>query len=240
MRRKYDLIFSLGGNCSVASNLQQRGLRPFSLPFDWVYFKEKSTLDYLVSGFRTRFSDLMQRENLIEITPSHPEWVDTHKGFLKFLDKETGSRFVNHFTKPLSEDGEYEKVYKKLRRRVDRLFDALESGQRFLLLLATDVNIAEEQLSKLLDSLNELYPGKCFDLEVLRFAEDHYSETRISDHLIVKSIARKFNYYDFIRTNYEWQFLDEVRSNTKPPRRRLAMHILPHLMLEITWNWKHT
>ena len=236
MHRKYDLIFSLGGNCSVASNLQQRGLRPFSLPFDWVYFKERSTLDYLVSGFKTRFSDLMQRENLIEITPSHPEWVDTHKGFLKFLDRQSGYRFVNHFTRPLSEDGEYEKVYKKLRRRVERLFDALEKGRRFLLLLATDVNIAEEQLSRLLETLNEIYPVKHFDLEVLRFDQCHYSEAKPSEHLVVRSIARKFNYYDFIRTNYEWQFLDEVKSNTKPPRHRFALHILPHLRIEITWK----
>lgn len=236
--RKYDLIFSLGGNCSAASNLQRRGLRPFALPFDWVYFKEISTIDYLIDGFRTRFKDLMLKENLVEITPSHPEWVDTHKGFLKYLDTISGYRFVNHFTKPIEEDGEYERVAAKLRQRVNRLFEAIEHGNTFLLLLATDVEVEVSQLSKLLSTLNDLFPNKCFNIEMLCFAKDHYEETNPSEHITVRFIGRKFNYYDFIQTNYEWQFLDEVKSNTRPPRHRFALHILPHLRIEI--NWKRT
>lgn len=234
--RKYDLIFSLGGNCSAASNLAQRRLRPFSLPFDWVYFRDKSTIDYLTNGFRTGFCDLMLKENLVEIRPGHSEWVDNHKGFLKFLDQKSGYRFVNHFRKPLDCDDEYDKVSVIMRRRVDRLFQSVKRGQAFLLLLATDVDVDVGQLMNLIGTLNEVFPGKRFDLEFLKFSSENTEDSHPNDHLTIRNIARNFNHYDFVRTNYEWQFLDDIRSLTKPKRQRISFHLLPDFRVEISWK----
>ncbi len=39
-RKKYDLVCSLGGNCSVAHNLIFRGLRKFALPFEWAFLDD--------------------------------------------------------------------------------------------------------------------------------------------------------------------------------------------------------
>ena len=51
MGNSYDLIFSLGGSCAVAKQMIFKGLRTESLPFDWVFHMENSTLDYLCKGF---------------------------------------------------------------------------------------------------------------------------------------------------------------------------------------------
>ena len=45
-KQEYDLIVSLGGNCMVANNLRYRNMRPFSLPFDWVYMIDEKPLKY--------------------------------------------------------------------------------------------------------------------------------------------------------------------------------------------------
>ena len=39
MKKEYDLICSLGGNCAAAHNLLIRKLRQAAYPFDWIYFK---------------------------------------------------------------------------------------------------------------------------------------------------------------------------------------------------------
>lgn len=36
-KKTYDLIASLGGDCSAASQLRLRGLRHEAYPFDWTY-----------------------------------------------------------------------------------------------------------------------------------------------------------------------------------------------------------
>ena len=44
----YDLVCSLGGNCAAAFQLGFRGLRVFSLPFDWGY------IENIVLPYRSR------------------------------------------------------------------------------------------------------------------------------------------------------------------------------------------
>ena len=40
MDKSYDLIVSLGGNCSVAMQLSWRNKRPFSLALDWTFMPD--------------------------------------------------------------------------------------------------------------------------------------------------------------------------------------------------------
>lgn len=63
-KRQYDLICSLGGNCAAAHNLQYKGLRPFSLPFDWVYMLNEEPLYKLADCFKDDFSRFFLQENL--------------------------------------------------------------------------------------------------------------------------------------------------------------------------------
>ena len=50
-RRHYDLIVSLGANCSAAHNLRYRNMRPFSLPLDWVYIENDKPIKWLINAF---------------------------------------------------------------------------------------------------------------------------------------------------------------------------------------------
>ena len=66
-KQKFDLVFSLGGNCTAAHNLQYRGLRKFSLPFDWTYIVDEKAIYNLAEGFQTDFKYFLLKENLEEL-----------------------------------------------------------------------------------------------------------------------------------------------------------------------------
>lgn len=236
MNKLYDLVFSLGANCSSANNLVRRKLRPFACPFDWVYFMDDSTLRYFASSIRTRFHDLMLKENLVQIEPGHPEWNETHKDFLKYHDLKSGYRFVNHFKAKIDTPGEYDRVYATLRRRIDRLFKTIEKRNEFLLVFATGVQIAPEVLISIQEAFKVEFPGKRFDIEGLQFSAQETKDVVVRDGIIVHNHTREINLYDMLRTNYEWAFLDNVASRLKPRRQRIAFHLLPHLRMEIHWK----
>ena len=97
MSKKYDLICSLGGNCSAAHNLKIRGLRNFSLPFDWCYIKNEKPIEYLTEGFENGFKNFLLKKNLEELKGN--EYNEAHISCAQYKDSYTGYYFVNHFRK---------------------------------------------------------------------------------------------------------------------------------------------
>jgi len=77
MGNEYDLIVSLGANCSAAANMKRRGLRRCSLPFDWLHVAEDGPLPWLAEHLQDGLSGFCLKENLVRITPDHPEWSAT-------------------------------------------------------------------------------------------------------------------------------------------------------------------
>ena len=233
--RKYDLAFSLGGNCSAAHNLLERGLRPFSLPFDWLYVVDERPISYLSEGLSNRFSDLCRKENLRQLLPGSPEYAESHSDRVQYADDRTGYRFVNHFVRTIDSPGEYERVHDMLVRRIDRMYDALHAGNRFLMLLATPVDVSEETLRELLGAFRSTFPDKVFELDYLHFGQDAESVSA-RDGLTVRNVRREQNDYDFLRTNWEWRFLDDIEiqahAEMHPQERRhrkLSFRIWPHV-----------
>jgi hypothetical protein len=136
---KYDVIFSLGGNCCVAHNLRVRGLRQVSLPFDWCYMKTTRPIEYLCEGFKNNFQDFLLKENLVPLTGE--EYNNSHTNKAQYKDIHTGYYWVNHFPlgKDLSES--YVEVYTKIRRRLDRLLSLIENGQHILCLFSPPLHV---------------------------------------------------------------------------------------------------
>ena len=69
MKRKYTHIISLGSFCSVAMELEKKGLRPASYPFDWLIDDE---FDKVLALIENNFKDFldpasMSRENRPEV-----------------------------------------------------------------------------------------------------------------------------------------------------------------------------
>lgn len=205
----YDLIVSLGGNCSAAHNLRFRGLRPCSLPFDWCYLVDDAPIRFWIDEVGCGFPNLLKRENLVEILPGDKEYSPFHADVRQYVDTMSGYRFVNHFHRTIDAPGEYEAVSDAIRRRADRLVSAFEGGGSFLLLLATSVDVSVELLKQLLGTLSARFGKSRFVLRYLHFGTGRDAES-LDGGLVVQDIARGQNDYDFFKTNWEWHFLDDI------------------------------
>lgn len=208
MIRKFDLICSLGGNCSVAHNLEYRGLRKFALPFDWTYFKNEDAIYKLAECFIDGFKNFLLKENLQELKGS--EYNNVHPNKAQYMDCRTGFYWVNHFDNKIEDfPDEYKKVKEKIDRRIERLKFCLEKSNKILFVLSTTFDISTESIQYLSNILEKLYPGKNFYFKVIIFSskENHILTT---NNIEIDYYERNTNDYDFTKTNYEWSFLDNL------------------------------
>lgn len=113
-------------------------------------------------------------------------------------------------------------MYGTLRRRVERLVSILQGGRRVLFLVATGVPISEETLVRVVEAFGGEFPGTEFTLRYLHFGAEASSELDIGP-VRRTDIVRRQNRYDFVKTNYEWAFLDEVRVTPRGDSRDRRM-----------------
>lgn len=204
-KRHYDLVCSLGGNCSAAFQLKYRDMRCFSLPFDRVYIENEKPIEYLSEGFADGFKNLALKENLKRVEGNEAHAViyqDTYSGYF----------FPNHFKEDAEK--EYDAFDKKLRRRIARLIEKIKSAKNVLFILSVSFPLDISCLEKLNKRLTELYPNVHFDFEVLSFSCPQEEEKTVGNvHL--KWCVRQQNLYDFYKTNFEWAFLDYIALPSK-------------------------
>ncbi|MGN1091550.1 MAG: DUF1796 family putative cysteine peptidase [Alphaproteobacteria bacterium] len=228
-KRQYDLICSLGGNCAAAHNLQYKGLRPFSLPFDWVYMLNEEPLYKLADCFKDDFSRFFLKENLKPL----PEGSNSsHLERPQYYDTYTGYRFVNHFDLPIEEGG-YSPVKEKLNRRIARLYEYIQKGNLFLFILSLSFEMNIEPILNLQKTLKEKWPNKQFDFEIIMF-DCKQEKTETMPSITIHRYIRKMDDNDFNKTNHEWNFLNQCLLNKKLyPRnykilKKLAVFFIPY------------
>lgn len=212
-KKEYDLICSLGGNCAAAHNLQCRNMRKYSLPFDWCFAKNERAIEYLSEGFKDNFKNFALKENFEEITEDG--YAGVHDKKVPYSDKYSGYYFLNHFNTSINEKGCYENFYTKLRRRINRLQEKIKNGKKILFILSTTNEFNTDCIQKLQATLKTIYPNKQFDFVVISFSCSQDETYNINENITVYKYKRAQNEYDFIKTNFEWAFLDNIRLSTR-------------------------
>ena len=205
---EYDLICSLGANCSASNELKLRGLRQIALPFDWTWFNSVDALNCLAAGFKNNFSDFMKKENLEKLEgKKYSSW---HSDRIQFLDKATNFKYYNHFYKTEDEEAEIDRVIALFRKRCDRLDFFLKNSKKVLFILSVICDLPTDAVKNLLNTIQEVYPDceiniyfQAFDCE-----KDEYIEL---PHLKIARYKRKENVYDYTWTNFNWNFLDNLK-----------------------------
>ena len=232
-RDSYDAIVPLGGNCAVASQLRHRGKRLLSLPLDWTLMQDDQPLEYLPTGIRTRFADMCLRENLSEFeAPTH----EFGKLALHVLDSATGFRFIHHFHATLADDSEYERVYKTQQRRIERMYQLIESSRHVLFVLETafeyDIALAE----RIFSTLAETFPSVEIELYVMQFAASACSERVLHNGLMrVSTFKRPINVvYDNQFTGHEWCWMDRLKVGNAPLPEEVRKR---NRLLRMVFHW---
>lgn len=225
---KFDLICSLGGNCAAAHNLRYRNLRKCAFPFDWTYFTSEKSVYAIAEGFKTGFKEFVNIKNLKElpVNPSHPDKI-------QYEDTLNGIIWANHFLYDNDREIEYKRVKNILDRRFKRLINFVEESNNTLFLFCTSFSIQRDSFEYLLKTLQELYPDKTFIIKVISFNcnEDGCEKGK---HIEIYRYQRDLNDYDFLKTNYEWNFLDKIDS-TQKIRQRISFKLFGY-KFEFKWR----
>lgn len=231
-KHHYDLVVSLGANCSAAHNLRFRNMRPYSLPLDWVYIEDDQPIKWLVGAFKNKFMDFFQYENMKKMPA-------TNEHAIIYKDTVSGYLFPNHFTKTIQNETDFNVVAKKMKRRVERLFNKIDCAKNILFILASAKPLDTNNILSLQKQFKTLYPTKQIDFEVLMFDAKENTDTT-KNHIHIRTFERALNDYDFSKTNFEWAFLDEIDISDKP--RKNTLKILSWKMfkrkykMEISWK----
>lgn len=204
----YNLICSLGANCSATFQIVYRKMRKYALPFDWTSMKEDECLYKMAEGFKNNFKDYMLRENLIKLEKK--EHSEAHSDKVQFKDIYTKLYYYNHFEKDLDTDNEYEKVKNKFDKRVKRFLYKIKNAEKILFVLSSAVNFSTDAIYNLVDTLELLYPNKKINIHIKLFNQ---KENKIVSYKScnIYYYQRSENLYDYTETNFEWSFLDNVR-----------------------------
>lgn len=230
----FDLIMSLGGNCSVASQLIKRNLRHFSLPFDYTFMGTTRPIEYFAEGLKDHFKNFFLKENLVELAPDEKGPVP---GKYEYKDTYSEYRFIHHFHAPKDTPGEYEKAKAVMDKRINRMYEKINEANRILVILSTAFQFDDIYIYKLKETFEELYPKKEFVFYTIMLSADEFSEKTDGNMCFIRS-KRPLNMYDVNKTNFEWEFLDMVRLSKTPfDRIKISFKCLNRLFqLDFRWG----
>ena len=205
-KNKFDLVFSLGGNCISALQLRQRGLRTCSLPFDWLFHIDDKLLSSISKCFREDFKNWLKIENMIELKGDE-RGTSPH---FQYKDLYTGYRFIHDFHKPIENKKEYKRVKLKQDKRIKRLYELIGNSSDILILLNAKWNINVELVKEFHQMLIEKWPDKKIKIMIINFSQTADEKIQINDDCLLFQYSRSENSYDYFQTNYEWEFLDNI------------------------------
>jgi len=223
---EFDVVVSLGGNCSAASQLRMRGKRNMSLPLDWTLMRDRRPVEYLPTGFRTRFADFCKYENMTEYEPAAYEFG---KYTLRARDSVSGYCFIHHFHHQLSDRAAFERDRAVLTRRIDRMYEKVERAHDVLFVLETAFEYDEALLRDIHDALCEVFPSVNVYLAAMQFAARARSSAVYGERIFLDRHERKVNVvYDNQFTAPEWCWMDSliIRGMPSPEQMRRSSLIL--------------
>ena len=234
--KEYDLIVSLGGNCSVAFQLRHRGKRPFSLPFDWALMSDDLPIRYLSQAFKTQFDNFLQYEKVEEFESPANEFG---RMTLRVRDAVSGYKFIHHFFGRQLNREIFEKGRAIIRKRIDRLYEKLVKSKRVLFVLLTAFTFDDILVKELRNGIVEAFPGMEVELRVMQFgAALPFVKIEDDGLLRIYGHARSFSsVYDCQLTATEWRWMDRLRVKSLPmPEERRKQSIWIKWKFKI---WKH-
>ena len=226
--QQYDLICSLGANCSVSKQLMWRGLRKTALPFDWIWFDSEKAVYKLAEGFSNNFCNFLKKENLKKLEGE--KYIKEHKDTYQYVDTYTNIYYYNHFFKKYNEQKSIEINVAKFHNRCKRLDYFLNNAERVLLIVSVNSEISNDAVNCLYNSIKTKYPKTQINIYFQQF---NCRETTkyVNENLEIVKYERKENSYDYLQTNSEWSFLDDIELSEKFYKMNSnnpLLKILPH------------
>lgn len=237
--KEYDLIFAIGATCISTDMIKSFGLRRFANPFDWTAGTEpKHWLQqpniYRDSRFREKISAIC--DNFHDwLTPEYFKYVSIWHNPKDLnhhvVNIKTNIRYLHEF--PADQDiMQYMPEFiKKMRRRINNLYDAIDKSQKILVVWAA--NAYNDQLALLeqpvpdkdikwaVKQMQKIYPDKKFDF--VFFEQDGSKEKFEYEKIEVAPGAFKIKSNHFL-IDCEYNFVAQA------PEYRPHTHVISEML----------
>ena len=172
MKEYYKYVIPLGYNCTPTNSIRDGKLRNASFPFDWNY----TSMEKIVECFTNEFKTFFLKENL-----KRASWYSGKPAY----ETSTGSHLIEEKAKIIYvHDGSYkelinnENIYlkhkEKYSRRINRLLDIMNSGDKVLFVRYENSENDYQQLINIIelkDIIKSKYP-KC-KFKIYIFTKDN-------------------------------------------------------------------
>ncbi len=170
-QQPYDALINLGGDCQLAYQMKEHGLREYALPFDWLI----TPFDSLYKILENRFDGFLDIDNF--------ELVDT--GTEEYIrDKKYDTRWIHGFKVEENFLKDYDAIAQKGIRRIERFLRLLIESENPLFIRK---RITQEQSRALADLLIVLRGNNNFTLLALdgneTAKEDWHIDNVVNFHL---------------------------------------------------------
>ena len=186
----YDTIFSLGPNCMTAMILEDKNMRPFTGPFDWVRgsnFKDK------ISFFLNDFSDFINKKYLSLCDDMR---VDNDKNI--YLNSKTNIYFVHDFLKTQSFEENFPLVKEKYLNRISQVTEKLKTCEKVLIVYLEEIiEESDKEIIQIMKELNKKYKPITNGIDILyirhneNMKNDEFQINRISQNVIIAECFSK-------------------------------------------------
>lgn len=138
------IYISLGKDCSIAYQLQKRGLRKQTLPFDWLVTKSFSqVIRCIESGFQDFFEDFKVVKQSDKFPLLDDDW--SPKGENETLSVVNSYGFIFHHDFHSDLSSEIPSVKEKYQRRIDRLLQLVKEEKNEIVFLRVGGITPEER-----------------------------------------------------------------------------------------------
>lgn len=131
MRKSYDIIYSLGADCSCAEFMKMCDLRATSGPFDWLCNTDFATRMQCVLD---DFKDFFNKSDFRPLAPEIASTYDSVKGYTFYENTRNKFYYFHDFLDDKSFDDVFPFVLAKYDRRIARFRKNLAQNHRVLLI----------------------------------------------------------------------------------------------------------
>ena len=236
---EYDLVFAIGATCISTDMIDCFKLRRFANPFDWTAGAEpKHWLQqpnvYRDSRFREKISAICNNFNNW-LTPEYfkyvSAWHSPKDPNHHVVNTKTNIRYLHEF--PIDQDIiQYMPEFtKKMQRRINNLYDAIDKSQKILVVWAANAlydqialleqPVPDKDIKWAVKQIQKIYPNKKFDF--VFFEQDGTKEKFEYEKIEVATGAFKIKSNHFL-IDYEYNFVAQA------PEYRPHTHVISEML----------
>lgn len=173
MKKRYDIIYSLGKNCACATYLKRNNLRLTSGPFDWV---GEASLADRAKIIEQDFNGFIN-ENYLEKRESPNTEHDL------YFDSRSKVSFVHDFLPGVSVQESLPAIKEKYSRRIARFYENVRSAKRALFIyfsIYEKTPIPQEEIFEMERVLSEKFGAEKIELWVIEHDENASKQEKLS------------------------------------------------------------